>query len=194
MKDYILQIRIKNGPMLRALRASGYATVAALSRDCGVSEKMIGCYLNLRYAPLNKKGEFREDIQTIAAYLHTSAEDLFPPQHMRRALAKTTGEIEASIEDVETFLPNPDADPQRQLERRDIVAQLVAAVIDLPDRERQVITMRYGLDGEGEHTLEQCGDAIGGITRERVRQIELKALRKLHHPAHWIGTDLSSFG
>ena len=49
------------------------------------------------------------------------------------------------------------------------------------DRERQVITMRFGLDGKGERTLEQLGK-IFGITRERVRQIEEKALEKLGHP------------
>ena len=193
MKDYILQVRVKNGPMLRALRASGCASVAELSRQCGVNQKTIGLYLNLKLTPIRLDGDYREDILTIAAYLHASPEDLFPPQHLRRALAKTTGEIEASIEDVEAFLPDPNADPQRQLERRDLVAQLVAAVIDLPERDRQVITMRYGLDGEGEHTLDQCGDVLG-VTRERIRQIELRALRRLHHPAQGIGTDLSSFG
>ncbi|MFM9077990.1 MAG: RNA polymerase sigma factor RpoD/SigA [Solirubrobacterales bacterium] len=48
----------------------------------------------------------------------------------------------------------------------------------LPDRERQLLTMRYGLDGEPSRTLEQCGEAFG-ITRERARQIETSALRRL---------------
>jgi RNA polymerase primary sigma factor len=48
----------------------------------------------------------------------------------------------------------------------------------LPDRERAVLTMRYGLDGEAPRTLEQCGEAFG-ITRERARQIETSALRRL---------------
>jgi RNA polymerase primary sigma factor len=48
----------------------------------------------------------------------------------------------------------------------------------LPDRERAVLTMRYGLDGEAPRTLEQFGEAFG-ITRERARQIETSALRRL---------------
>jgi RNA polymerase primary sigma factor len=49
---------------------------------------------------------------------------------------------------------------------------------DLPDREREVLVMRYGLGGQNPQTLEQCGEAFG-VTRERVRQIETSTLRKI---------------
>jgi RNA polymerase primary sigma factor len=48
----------------------------------------------------------------------------------------------------------------------------------LPEREREVLTMRYGLGGNIPRTLEQCGEAFG-VTRERVRQIETSTLRKI---------------
>jgi RNA polymerase primary sigma factor len=51
----------------------------------------------------------------------------------------------------------------------------------LSERERKVLEMRFGLlDGQG-HTLEEVGQEFG-VTRERIRQIEAKALRKLRHP------------
>ena len=52
----------------------------------------------------------------------------------------------------------------------------------LTEREQRVIKARFGLDGKGEKTLDQVGKLIG-INRERVRQIEQKALRKMRHPA-----------
>jgi len=59
--------------------------------------------------------------------------------------------------------------------------QLHFILNSLNDRERSVLEMRFGLkDGES-HTLEEVGQAFG-VTRERVRQIESKALRKLRHP------------
>jgi RNA polymerase primary sigma factor len=52
----------------------------------------------------------------------------------------------------------------------------------LTDRERSVIEMRFGLNDGKDHTLEEVGRDFG-VTRERIRQIEAKALRKLRHPS-----------
>ena len=53
----------------------------------------------------------------------------------------------------------------------------------LSPREERVIRLRFGLDNEGhERTLEEVGQNFN-VTRERIRQIEAKALRKLRHPS-----------
>ena len=52
----------------------------------------------------------------------------------------------------------------------------------LSDREREVLEMRFGLNDGKDHTLEEVGQSFG-VTRERIRQIEAKALRKLRHPS-----------
>ncbi|WP_264820669.1 sigma-70 family RNA polymerase sigma factor, partial [Acetobacter pomorum] len=61
------------------------------------------------------------------------------------------------------------------------VSAVTEAVDSLSERERLVIRMRYGLEGEAEATLEEIGDKLG-VTRERIRQIEVAALDKLRHP------------
>ena len=50
-------------------------------------------------------------------------------------------------------------------------------------REEKIIRMRFGMEDGSEHTLEEVGRAFS-VTRERIRQIEAKALRKLRHPSH----------
>jgi RNA polymerase primary sigma factor len=61
--------------------------------------------------------------------------------------------------------------------------QLNAVLRLLPDRERRVIQLRFGLaDGRG-RTLDEIGREFG-LTRERIRQIEQRTLAKLRHPAH----------
>jgi len=61
-------------------------------------------------------------------------------------------------------------------------AQIGDALDKLTERERRIIVLRYGLDDGRFRTLEEVGRDFG-ITRERIRQIEAKALRKLRHPS-----------
>ena len=60
----------------------------------------------------------------------------------------------------------------------------VLAVLD--DRERTILTLRFGLDGGGERTLEEVAEHFG-LTRERIRQIEARAMSKLRHPSADVG-------
>lgn len=74
-------------------------------------------------------------------------------------------------------IPAPVDAAARQLLRE----QVRAALLVLNEREREVLEMRFGLHDGQEHTLEEVGKFFG-VTRERIRQIEAKALRKLRHP------------
>jgi len=93
------------------------------------------------------------------------------------SLARPVGEDDDAelgdlIEDEESTSP-----PEQAIDnmRREGLNRALAA---LRDRERGMVAMRYGLDGEEPRTLEEVGQAFG-VTRERVRQIETHTLRKL---------------
>jgi DNA-binding CsgD family transcriptional regulator len=62
----------------------------------------------------------------------------------------------------------------------------------LTAREAKVLRMRFGIDMNTDHTLEEVGKQFD-VTRERIRQIEAKALRKLRHPTRSDFLDLRSF-
>ena len=64
----------------------------------------------------------------------------------------------------------------------DLSRRARAVLSTLTPREEKVLKMRLGIDEEGEHTLEEVGETFS-VTRERIRQIETKALRKLRHPS-----------
>jgi RNA polymerase sigma factor (sigma-70 family) len=77
-------------------------------------------------------------------------------------------------------VPDPDEALAPRL-RREVLQQLVDR---LPERERTVLRMRYGLDGEPPRTMREVARRLG-LTAEGVRQVELRALAKLRRPA-WL--------
>ncbi len=80
------------------------------------------------------------------------------------------------------LLADDDADaPMEIATRRMLQHDLAQALMELPDRERAVLQLRYGLTDGRRRTLEEVGTAFG-ITRERTRQIEADALRQLRRP------------
>ena len=84
--------------------------------------------------------------------------------------------LEDFIQDEEAGIPVDEAG--RQLLRRELMRVLKS----LTPREERVITLRFGLDDGRPRTLEELGKEFN-VTRERIRQIEAKALRKLRHPS-----------
>jgi RNA polymerase primary sigma factor len=80
------------------------------------------------------------------------------------------------IEDKAVLSP---ADAAIKLNLKDQIATMLRT---LTPREERIIKMRFGLDDGNEHTLEEVGEVFA-VTRERIRQIEAKALRKLRHPS-----------
>ena len=72
-------------------------------------------------------------------------------------------------------------DPSRAFQDRSMVECVKKSLDELAPREAQVLRLRYGIGTNKDHTLEEVGHALG-LTRERVRQIESAAIRKLRSP------------
>jgi RNA polymerase primary sigma factor len=118
--------------------------------------------------------------EEIAAELEIATEEVREIQRMAQlpvSLEKPIGEEEESS--LGDFVPDDQAESpfdtaSLSLRREDIENALGA----LPERERQVIELRFGLNGEQPRTLEEVGREFG-VTRERIRQIENNTLKKL---------------
>jgi RNA polymerase primary sigma factor len=74
------------------------------------------------------------------------------------------------------------ASPSEAVINLNLREQTAEVLKTLSPREEKIIRMRFGLQGDSEHTLEEVGQHFA-VTRERIRQIEAKALRKLRHPS-----------
>jgi len=72
--------------------------------------------------------------------------------------------------------------PFKTLENNEASSRIEEVLSSLTEREEKIIRMRFGIGVSSEHTLEEVGKYFN-LTRERIRQIEIKALKKLRHPA-----------
>ncbi len=96
------------------------------------------------------------------------------------ALQTPVGDEDTELEDFIGDKNGPS--PYSNAERNEISQQLLMILKTLTPKEEKVIRMRFGIGVDRDHTLEEVGRYLS-ITRERVRQIEAKALRKLKHPS-----------
>lgn len=177
--DIALKIKAKNG-VLQAFIDEREWTQADFARQIGVSESEVGRWFNMTGFPRTPLVMVK-----VMDLLNKPAEEIFPPPLMDKDWL--TGSREWTVyKDIDSdclplhhvvALPSH----RNEIDEHEIKANITAVLQTLTPREREVINMRMGLNGEGEHTREQIAN-IFGVSIERIRQIEACAIRKLKQP------------
>ncbi len=120
----------------------------------------------------------------LAAHLDTtpkSVEDMLRVAQRPISLEKPTDYDSDSV--MADFIEDEESPAPEELTQQELLEERVQELLEtLPPREALVVRLRYGLPTGEVHTLKQIGEKLG-ITRERVRQIENQALRRLRHPS-----------
>jgi len=124
-------------------------------------------------------------VEELAEELSTDAEKV---EHILR-VAQHPLSLEMPVGDendghLEDFIEDDGATPPMETATQHLLRDEIASVLSsLSPREGRVIQLRFGLKDGQAHTLDEVGRKFG-VTRERIRQIEAKALRRLRHPRH----------
>jgi RNA polymerase primary sigma factor len=116
--------------------------------------------------------------QAITRAIADQARTIRIPVHMIETINKLIRTSRALVQEL-----GREPTSEEIAKRMDIpVAKVRKVLKTLTPREEKVIKMRFGVGDGSEHTLEEVGQSFA-VTRERIRQIEAKALRKLRHPS-----------
>ena len=127
---------------------------------------------------LNNEDLDNFDVDKIAEQLE------IPAQKVRKIIdlsSQTSALVDLAQETIDSLVDGSASTLWRSIMDDDLRSRISMVLRTLKPKERDIIAKRFGLEGMDEHTLEEVGQSIG-VTRERVRQIEFKALGKLRHP------------
>ena len=184
---YRLLVKIKNNRLWSAIVAvyPGVKSQSDAARFLNMSVQEIGKLLNMHVWPYSEaRSRWFKVADRIAALLKETPEYLFDPKLYGRRpdvneIAVEFGD-EKWIEDHSRLLELPPS-PEDDVIKHEMAEILGKMVNSLTPREQLVVNMRYGLHGYEESDLVEIGQALS-VTKERVRQLEAKALRKMRHP------------
>ena len=179
MKDYRIEIKIKNNLLWQAMQSKGIKSAAELSRLSDIPQVDIGSYLNLKVGVFGKDGNYSLKFQMLCDFFNLMPTELYPEEQMNDPILNNHRVIEADSKQFQ-YLGHTEVDPTEviRLEQR---AEAVHKVIEgLTSREALVVKLRAGIDGDA-HTLDEIG-AVIGRSKQRVRQIHARALRKMRKP------------
>jgi RNA polymerase sigma factor (sigma-70 family) len=184
MDEYRIDIKVRNNLLLNAIEKAGYKNVSAFCKAADLSQTTVGAFINLKRAPLNKDGTFCTDAQKIMDFFGVLPEDLWTVDQLTMELDTNKGHLETTRAEMVSLLgraagmPIEYESPEVGLDNQ-VLQQKVEEVLDsLTPREKKVLQLRYGIGISEEMTLDEVGDRFD-VTRERIRQIETKAFRKL---------------
>ncbi len=117
--------------------------------------------------------------QELAPELGTDADALEALDRFSREAISLESSVAGTEKRLEDFVPDPGSEaPDGGIDDDRMRIGVGHLIGNLTDREQLILRLRYGLSGEEEHTLEQIGQSLG-LSRERVRQLEARALKKL---------------
>jgi len=188
--------RFKNDN-LRQARLNAGLTIEEISKMLGMNKVEYYAWEGFRRYPFSPDKETdnlrqiksQERAKKLEKILKMPYEDLFPIEYRQAVNLKLGKPIEKIFEHLELpesyieknlLLPSPE-DIYEKIELKEITKK---ALEFLTEREAKVLKMRFGLEDENEHTLEEIGRQFK-LSKERIREIEAKALRKLKHPIRW---------
>jgi RNA polymerase sigma factor (sigma-70 family) len=183
--EYRLEVKVKNNLIYKKIIDLGYLSPYDFCKKTKFSYSWLCDLINLKISPLSDDGQFAHQVDKLADLLNCLPENLFTSNQLYTCLE--TNSFVREIDEAEMQFALENNYNQLSLEKlvdEPIKNKAIEDILDtLTPREKKIIQMRFGLGEYSKtHTLQECSE-IFYCSRDRIRQIEAKALRKLRHPS-----------
>ena len=182
MSDYRVRISIRNERLLSAIEAAGYPSARQCSIANGYPEYLIGNLVNGSIKPLDSKtGKPTKFCKEVLEILGKSIEDCFTPRQLQ-GFKKNSYQVKVDEKELKQLVSyhKNEGDTLLEADLDKKITQVLS--IRLTPREEKIVRLHYGI---GSETTPQTYEEISllyQVTRERVKQICDRAIRKLQHP------------
>ncbi len=175
--EYAVKVSVRNALILRRMKALGIKSQAELAKLAGLGIMTVSTMITLKKAPRNKiTGEWTDAAFALSSALQVEPEELWTERQQSMELVRNNYEINMNEEEVQRL--STDGGVERLVLEGQRTKALTKSLNSLSPREEYVVRRRFFEDD----TLDDIADDMG-VQRERIRQIEGKALRKLKHPS-----------
>lgn len=181
--DYLLKIKILNNRIVKLMRQINIDSVFELSCKANINQTLLYELINMKISPFRyQSSDWRPCVLKLADFFGVLPEEMFNYQQLNEPLTTNKSERSIGLEGILNILNHKDDQllPDANLEIEERNKLLYESLKGLTHREEKILRLRFDIDGDGEYTLEDIAKKFD-VSRERIRQIELKALRKLNN-------------
>ena len=177
-EEYRVKVSVSNNLLIRAIENAGYKTQSEFARAIGCSVATMNCLCGLRISPMTQEGEFTKAANQVMEALGACPTDLWTEEQLTMNLKKSSSWSVMGREELHVLMNGEQKSLLDSVAGQELKKAMDDVRKTLTYREQQIIGLRFDED----KSLEECGKELG-VSKERVRQMEAKALRKMRYPS-----------
>jgi len=185
MKTFELTMTLKNN-LIKSRRTEMGLSPKEASAKSGICYPTWCEYEGMRRSPIGADGGWKPSALAMARFFGVSVEELFPDCVISVKMPSLKTEIDGNeLRSLSSMRNSPDRllMPDQEIETREKLGLVALEMSELHPKARRILELRFGLNGEREHTFDEIGE-LCGFCRERARQLVQNAVKEVRQRAY----------
>ena len=175
--EYRIKISVSNNLLLQAIQNAGYKNQSEFARAIGCSVANINMLCGLRLSPMTQKGHFTDLANQVMEGLGACPTDLWTEEQLTMNLERSSSYSAIGREELHVLMNGEQKSLLESVAGQELEKTMNDVLKTLSPREEKILRMRF-YDNKSQ---EECAKEFG-VVKERVRQLEAKALSKMRRP------------